>query len=167
VTETDLPVLSDLSDSELLTIQETIKAVEAVLAMAKGEKEFAFVNLLTRCLARFLCPDPEKQLHAVEENVRKLHDFAYQRLNLIGPAHPEVGFCNCLKLCQTFPALLTSYQRLSTIATPDRVGRSNHSQAAATGEAQSNDSTAKSASRQAASTQSSSTKASNRFENIC
>lgn len=91
VTETDLPVLSGLSDSELLTIQETIKAVEAVLAMAKGEKEFAFVNLLTRCLARFLCPDPEKQLNTVEENVRKLHDFAYQRLNLIGPAHPEVN----------------------------------------------------------------------------
>jgi hypothetical protein len=86
-----LPVLSNLSDSELLTIQETIKAVESVLAMAKGEKEFTFVNLLTRCLARFLCPEPEKQLNEVSENVRKLHEFAYQHLNLIGPAHPEVS----------------------------------------------------------------------------
>lgn len=75
---------------ELLIIQEAIKAVEAVLSMAKGEKEFTFVNLLTRCLARFLCPEPERQLKEVEENVRTLHDFAYQRLNLIGPAHPEV-----------------------------------------------------------------------------
>ncbi|CAD5225791.1 unnamed protein product [Bursaphelenchus okinawaensis] len=87
--ETDLPVLTELSDSELLTIQETIKAVESVLAMSKGEKTFMFVNLLVRCLVRFLCPDPENQLKSVPENVKKLHDFAYQRLHMIGPKYPE------------------------------------------------------------------------------
>ncbi|CAD5231280.1 unnamed protein product [Bursaphelenchus xylophilus] len=87
--ETDLPVLQDLTDSELVTIQETIKAVEAVLAMSRGEKTYMFVNLLVRCLVRFLCPEPETQLKTVSENVRKLHEFAYQRLNLIGPKYPE------------------------------------------------------------------------------
>ncbi|KAI6188999.1 HEAT repeat-containing protein 5B [Aphelenchoides besseyi] len=89
ITETDLPMLTLLSDQQFLVIQETIRAVESVLSISRGDKEVVFVNLLVRCLVRFLCPNPETQLANAPENVRRLHDFALSRLNSIRLSHPE------------------------------------------------------------------------------
>lgn len=99
--ETDLPWLEDLDDSELLIIQETFKAVEAVLDFAIGEKgnfklkqvyflEKIFVNLLVRSLSRFLCPDPINLLKNCSKNVYLIHEFALKRMNIIGLKHSEV-----------------------------------------------------------------------------
>lgn len=102
--ETDLPLLSDISELEASVVQEAIKAIEAILKVTSTpQKQLMFVNLLCRCLARFLCNDPAKELKTLPPHVRRLHEFAFQHVNIIGPQYPEsfktvVQGCPAIKL---------------------------------------------------------------------
>jgi hypothetical protein len=102
--ETDLPLLQDISELDVAVIQETIKAIEAVLKVSiTPQKQLMFVNLLLRSLARFLCNDPSKELKTLPSHIKKLHEFAFQRINTIGPQNPEafkivIQSCPAIKL---------------------------------------------------------------------
>ena len=97
--ETDLPLLRDITETEAVVIQETVKVIESVLKMsAIPEKEILFVNLLLRCLGRFLCNDPGSELSNLPSHVRRLHEFSFQRINSIAPLHPE-AFKTVVQAC--------------------------------------------------------------------
>uniref|UniRef100_A0A7E4VHX8 HEAT repeat-containing protein 5B n=1 Tax=Panagrellus redivivus TaxID=6233 RepID=A0A7E4VHX8_PANRE len=89
--ETDLPVLVDISEIDAAAVQEAIKAIETILRVSPTpEKQIMFINLLLRCLVRFLVPNPARDfLDADGPTVKRLHDFAFQRINTLAPAYPE------------------------------------------------------------------------------
>jgi hypothetical protein len=102
--ETDLPLLQDISELDTAVVQDAIKAIEAVLKVSTTpQKQLMFVNLLLRCLARFLCNDPTKELKTLQPHVRKLHEFAFYRINTLGPQYPDafkavIQSCPAIKL---------------------------------------------------------------------
>uniref|UniRef100_A0AC34Q6C8 HEAT repeat-containing protein 5B n=1 Tax=Panagrolaimus sp. JU765 TaxID=591449 RepID=A0AC34Q6C8_9BILA len=97
--ETDLPLLKDISEAEAMIIQETVKTIESILKLtSNSEKELLFVNLLVRCLGRLLCNDPTNELVILPPHTRRLHDFAFQRINAIAPVHPE-AFKTIVQAC--------------------------------------------------------------------
>ncbi|VDM38431.1 unnamed protein product [Toxocara canis] len=93
--------LETITDDDIPIIQEAIRALEVILSVAKPNKELTFVNVLVQLLGEFLCDDPQSQYRQLNPAIRRLHDYAILRLNLIGPAHPDAF----RKVLHTFPAL--------------------------------------------------------------
>uniref|UniRef100_F1KQ33 HEAT repeat-containing protein 5B n=1 Tax=Ascaris suum TaxID=6253 RepID=F1KQ33_ASCSU len=90
VTEEDIPI-----------IQEAIRSLEVILSVAKPNKELTFVNVLVQLLGEFLCDDPQSQYRHLKPTVRRLHDYAILRLNLIGPVYADAF----RKVLHSFPQL--------------------------------------------------------------
>lgn len=63
--------------------------------------ELAIVNLIVQLLGTFLCENPTTHYKHLPAAARRLHDYALQRLNAIGPAHPE----EFKRVLRSFPAL--------------------------------------------------------------
>ncbi|VDK20176.1 unnamed protein product [Anisakis simplex] len=98
---TRLTALETISDDDVPIIQEAIRSLEVILSIAKVNREIVFVNVLVQLLGEFLCDDPPTQYRQLTPTLRRLHDYAILRLNLIGPAHPDAF----KKVLHTFPAL--------------------------------------------------------------
>lgn len=67
--------------------------------------ELAIVNLIVQLLGTFLCEDPITYYRQLPASARKLHDYALNRLNVVGPSHPE----EFKKVLLSFPALKSKY----------------------------------------------------------
>ncbi|KAK0412174.1 hypothetical protein QR680_006073 [Steinernema hermaphroditum] len=80
----------ELTTDETTTLMEAAKALETVAAAAKDKKAISMVSLLVQSLTCFLCEDPANNYRSLGACAKQLHDFAFQKLNAIGPAHPEM-----------------------------------------------------------------------------
>uniref|UniRef100_A0A1I7Z999 HEAT repeat-containing protein 5B n=1 Tax=Steinernema glaseri TaxID=37863 RepID=A0A1I7Z999_9BILA len=79
----------ELTTDETATLIEAAKALEAISSAAKDKKAISMISLLVQSLTCFLCDDPANNYRSLGTCAKQLHDFAYQKLNAIGPTHPE------------------------------------------------------------------------------
>ncbi|KAL3985776.1 hypothetical protein ACH3XW_40030 [Acanthocheilonema viteae] len=74
---------------EVVIVQEAVRILEVALLVADQKKQLPIVNLIIQLLGTFLCEDPIMYYRQLPASTRKLHDYALNRLNVIGPAYPE------------------------------------------------------------------------------
>ncbi|VDK74235.1 unnamed protein product [Litomosoides sigmodontis] len=94
--------VAEIPESEdVIIFQEAVRILEIALSVADQNKQLAIVNLVVQLLSTFLCEDPFTHYRQMPTSTRKLHDYALNRLNVVGPSHPE----EFKKVLMSFPAL--------------------------------------------------------------
>ncbi|OZC08270.1 hypothetical protein X798_04749 [Onchocerca flexuosa] len=94
--------IAEIPESDdVLIVQEAVHILEVALSVADQKKQLAIVNLIVQLLGTFLCEDPATYYRQLPVSARKLHDYALNRLNVIGPSHLE----EFKKVLLSFPAL--------------------------------------------------------------
>ncbi|MCP9264667.1 HTR5B [Dirofilaria immitis] len=82
--------IAEIPESDdVIIVQEAVRILEVALSVADQKKKLAIVNLIVQLLGTFLCEDPATYYRRLPVSVRKLHDYALNRLNVIGPSYPE------------------------------------------------------------------------------
>ncbi|VDM97337.1 unnamed protein product [Thelazia callipaeda] len=93
------------SDDDVATVQEAIRVLEIALSVAEQNKRLAIVNLVVQVIGSFLCEDPATRYRRLTVPERKLHDFALNRLNAIGPCYAK----EFKKVLFSFPELKSKH----------------------------------------------------------
>ncbi|CAG9536111.1 unnamed protein product [Cercopithifilaria johnstoni] len=94
--------VAEITESEdVVIVQEAVRVLEVALSAADQKRQLAVVNLIVQLLGTFLCEDPVTYYRQLPASTRKLHDYALNRLNVVGPSHPE----EFKKVLLSFPAL--------------------------------------------------------------
>uniref|UniRef100_A0A1I8EY56 HEAT repeat-containing protein 5B n=1 Tax=Wuchereria bancrofti TaxID=6293 RepID=A0A1I8EY56_WUCBA len=86
---------------DVVIVQEAVRILEIALSVADQKKQLAIVNLIVQLLGTFLCDNPVTYYRVLPISVRKLHDYALDRLNVVGPSHPD----EFKQVLLSFPAL--------------------------------------------------------------
>ncbi|EJD76264.1 HEAT repeat containing 5B [Loa loa] len=94
--------VAEIPESEdVIIVQEAIRILEVALSVADQKKQLAIINLIVQLLGVFLCDNPITCYRQLPPSARKLHDYALNRLNIVGPSHPE----QFKEILLSFPAL--------------------------------------------------------------
>ncbi|VIO98705.1 Uncharacterized protein BM_BM2175 [Brugia malayi] len=86
---------------DVVILQEAVRILEIALSVANQKKQLAIVNLIVQLLGTFLCDNPVTYYRVLPISARKLHDYALDRLNAVGPSHPD----EFKQVLLSFPAL--------------------------------------------------------------